>query len=58
MVDTKKLDYNNMKAMGVLKHVLYCADNGGDMTELDMVTTLEVVLDYLIENNRIFNEST
>ncbi|MBR5583358.1 MAG: hypothetical protein IKW21_02395 [Lachnospiraceae bacterium] len=58
MVDTKKIDSNNMKAMGILKHVLYCADNGGDATELDIVTTLEAVLDYLIENDHMLNEGT
>ena len=58
MIDMKKVDYNNMKAMGILKHVLYCADNGGDMTELDTVTTLEAALDCLVENDRIISEST
>lgn len=58
MVDTRKIDLNNMKALGILKHVLYCVDNGGDMNNLDIVTTLEAVLDYLIDNNRMFNQGT
>ena len=58
MVDTKKIDLNNMKALGILKHILYCVDNGGDMNNLDIVTTLEAVLDYLVDNNRIFNQGT
>ena len=33
-------------------------DNGGDLTNLDVVTTLEAVLDYLHDNNRIFDVST
>lgn len=54
----EKLDLNNMKALGILKHILFCLDNGGDIRSLDIVTTLEAVLDYLVENNKIFNEST
>jgi hypothetical protein len=58
MVDIEKVDLNNMKAMGILKHVLFCVGNGGDMYCLDTITTLEAVYDYLVDNNRIFNEST
>jgi hypothetical protein len=58
MVDTKKIDLNNMKALGILKHILYCIDNGGDMNNLDIVTTLEAVLDYLVDNNKMFNQGT
>ena len=54
----EKVDLNNMKAMGILKHILFCIDNGGDMHSLDTVTTLEAVYDYLVDNNRIFNEVT
>lgn len=54
----EKIDLNNMKALAVLKHILFCLDNGCDTTELDVVTALETVLDYLVENNKIFNEST
>lgn len=58
MVDTQKIDLNNMKALGILKHILFCLDNGGDTYSLDIVTTLEAVLDYLVDNNRIFNQGT
>ena len=54
----EKVDSNNMKALGILKHILFCVNNGGDMEHLDIVTTLEAVYDYLVDNNRIFNEVT
>ena len=49
-----KIDTNNMKALGIIKHILYALMNGGDHNELDLVSTLEAVQDYLMENNQIF----
>ena len=54
----EKVDSNNMKAMGILRHVLFCVNNGADMLNLDTISTLEAVYDYLVDNNRIFNEGT
>lgn len=50
-----KIDDNNLKALGIIKHILYALINGGDHNELDVVSTLEAVQDYLMENNRIFS---
>lgn len=50
-----KIDENNMKALGIIKHVLYSLINGGDHNELDVVSTLEAVQDYLMDNNQIFS---
>ena len=50
-----KIDENNIKALGILKHTLFALTNGGDHNELDLVSTLEAVQDYLTENNQIFS---
>ena len=49
------IDTNNMKALGIVKHVLFALMNGGDHNELDIVSTLEAAQDCLMENNRIFS---
>ena len=54
----EKVDSNNLKALGILKHVLFCVNNGVDMNSFDTITTLEAIYDYLVDNNRIFNEVT
>ena len=51
----EKIDDNNMKALGIIKHTLFALINGGDQNELDVVSTLEAVQDYLIDNNKIFS---
>ena len=58
MVNMEKVDLNNMKALGILKHVLFCINNGVDINSFDTITTLEAIYDYLVDNNRIFNEGT
>ena len=50
-----KVDDNNMKALGIIKHTLFALTNGGDHNELDVVSTLEAVQDYLMDNNKIFS---
>lgn len=57
MVSTSidKIDTNNMKALGIIKHVLFALMNGGDHNELDIVSSLEAVEDYLVDNNQIFS---
>lgn len=51
----EKMDENNMKALGIIKHALFALINGGDQDELDMIYTLEAVRDYLADNNKIFS---
>ena len=51
----EKIDNNNMKALGIIKHTLFALVQGGDHNELDVVSTLEAVQDYLMDNNRIFS---
>ena len=55
MKSIDKIDDNNIKALGIIKHVLFALTNGGDHNELDVVSTLEAVQDYLAENNEIFS---
>ena len=50
-----RIDDNNMKALGIIKHVLFALINGGDHNELDVVSTLEAVQGYLMDNNHIFS---
>ncbi len=50
-----KIDSNNLKALGIIKHVLFALIHSGDCTELDVVSTLEAVQDYLVDTNDIFN---
>lgn len=51
----ERIDDNNMKALGIIKHTLFALTNGGDQDELDVVSTLEAVQDYLMDNNNIFS---
>lgn len=53
-----KFDSNNLKAMCIMQYVLYCMDNGADLSRIDPVTALEAALDYLADNNRMFNDIT
>ena len=41
-----------------MQHILYCMDNGADLSKIDSVMALEAALDYLVDNNRMFNEIT
>ena len=50
-----KIDDNNLKALGIVKHMLFALMNGSDCVELDAVSTLEAVQDYLVDNNNIFS---
>ena len=50
-----RIDDNNMKALGIVRHILFALMNGGDQNELDVVSTLEAVQDYLMDNNEIFS---
>lgn len=50
-----RIDNNNIKALGIIKHILFALVNGGDHNELDIVSSLEAVEDYLVDNNQIFS---
>ena len=50
-----KIDANNLKALAILKAVLFTLINDGDCTEFDIVSVLEAVQDYLTDTNNIFN---
>ena len=50
-----KIDTNNMKALGILKCLLFTLTNGGDHKDFDVVSTLEAVQDYLVNTNNIFD---
>lgn len=50
-----RIDNNNLKALGIIKHILFALNNGADTTELDAVSTLEAVQDYLVNTNDIFD---
>ena len=51
----ERVDDNNLKALGIIKHVLFALMNGGDHNELDIVSSLEAVEDYLVDNNQILS---
>lgn len=48
-----KIDVQNMKALGVASLAVEAAENG---LEVDLVNALEVVIDYLSDNNATFNQ--
>lgn len=49
-----KIDDNNLKALAILKSVLFTLVNGGD-DDFDIVSALEAVQDYLTDTNEIFS---
>ena len=50
----KKLDVNNMKALAVIRTLLFSITNGS-VNDFDVISVLEVVQDYLTDNNAFFN---
>ena len=52
MID--KIDENNMKALSVAKSLLYAVENGCD--NIDYISLIGVIHDYLQTNDAIFNE--
>lgn len=50
-----KIDENNMKALSVVKTLLYAVENG--CTNIDFISLVGVVHDYLQSNDRIFDEN-
>ena len=49
-----KVDTNNLKALAIIKSVIFLMNNGGCVDDFDLVSTLEVVEDYLKDTNNIF----
>lgn len=50
-----KIDNNNLKALGIIKNILFTLVHGGDCNEHDVVSTLEAVQDYLADTSDIFS---
>ena len=50
----EKLDINNMKALAVVQALLFAVTHG-DVSDVDVTSTLEVIQDYLADNNEFFN---
>ena len=50
----EKLDVNNMKALAVVQALLFALTHG-HADDFDVTSILEVVQDYLIDNNSFFN---
>ena len=50
----EKLDVNNMKALAVIQSLLFSITHG-HVNDFDVTSILEVVQDYLIDNNAFFN---
>lgn len=50
-----KIDENNMKALSVVKTLLYAVESGHE--DIDYISLIEVIHDYLYANDRIFNEN-
>lgn len=49
------IDQNNMKALAVAKGLLATVEGGH--TDVDFISLLEIVCDYLELNNKLFNEN-
>lgn len=50
-----KIDENNMKALSVTKTLLYAVECGHD--DIDYISLIGVIHDYLQSNDEIFNEN-
>ena len=50
-----KIDENNMKALSVTKTLLYAVENGHD--DIDYISLVGVIHDYLQANDKIFDEN-
>lgn len=53
MID--KIDENNMKALSVVKTLLHAVECGYD--DIDYISLIGVIHDYLQLNDKIFNEN-
>ena len=50
----ERLDINNMKALAVVQSLLFSITHG-HVNDFDVTSTLEVIQDYLLDNNAYFN---
>lgn len=50
----ERLDINNMKALAVVQALLFSITHG-HASDFDIISILEVVQDYLADNNAYFN---
>ena len=50
-----KIDENNMKALSVVKNLLYAVECGCE--DIDYISLVGVIHDYLQSNDKIFNEN-
>jgi len=50
----ERIDINNMKALAVVQALLFGITHG-DANDFDITSTLEVIQDYLADNNAYFN---
>lgn len=50
----EKIDVNNMKALAVVRALLFGITHG-HVTDFDIISVLEVVQDYLADNNEVFD---
>ena len=50
-----KIDENNMKALSVVKNLLYAVERGHD--DIDYISLIGVIHDYLQKNDKIFDEN-
>ena len=48
------VDENNSKALSVVTLLLFALDNGCD--NVNVVTSIEMIRDYLVDNEKIFIE--
>lgn len=50
----ERLDVNNMKALAVIELLLFSITHG-HVNDFDITSSLEVIQDYLNDNNDFFN---
>lgn len=50
-----KIDENNMKALSVVKTLLYAVECGQD--DIDYISLIGVIHDYLNANDKLFDEN-
>jgi hypothetical protein len=55
IVMINKIDENNMKALSVTKVLLHAVECGND--DIDYISLISVIHDYLQSNDKIFDEN-
>jgi hypothetical protein len=54
--DIEKIDVNNMKALAVVQALLFAITHGY-VGDFDIISSMEVIQDYLNDNNDFFNKN-